>query len=432
MATRRKPPKLRLKDGCYVANFYRPDGKRSTISFGPVGPRTEGQIHVAFGKWLDLFHQNPHKVLSFKSPYDAIEQMINPQEIIAVGELVDKYIEWFEQHAPKRPDGRENPDVERLKRLKRFLEPYLRWPASSFGPEELYAVQKALVEYRYRRGEKEVGYTRGSINKLISYVSKMWRWGIGREVTTEAQAQRLREVKPLRIGRSAAKDKLKRALVSEDELEKVTENLTGVVADMLRLIWITAMRPSEVCRMRPFDILHKDRSCWLYVPGRDASMVGDHKTAHHQRIRAVPLPASAQAILKPRIEDFGSKEFIFTPVQAIQELLERKAANRKTPLNQGNRPGTNRREHPMITPGDRYSAHSFYGAVKRACERAGVERFTPYDLRRTAATRIRALLSKDAAKLILGHVSTDTTEIYLLDEVQEAMKVAKRLDAGKG
>ena len=81
------------------------------------------------------------------------------------------------------------------------------------------------------------------------------------------------EVKALRIGRSAAKDKLKRALVSAAELDKVTEKTTGTVADMLRLIWITAMRPSEVCRMRPFDILRKDKACWLYVPGRDASMI---------------------------------------------------------------------------------------------------------------------------------------------------------------
>ena len=63
---------------------------------------------------------------------------------------------------------------------------------------------------------------------------------------------------------------------------------------------------------------------------------------------------------------------------------------------------------------------------------AGIERFNPYDLRRTAATRIRSQFSKDAARLILGHVSTDTTEIYLLEEVQESMKLAKQLDAGEG
>jgi len=58
-----------------------------------------------------------------------------------------------------------------------------------------------------------------------------------------------------------------------------------------------------------------------------------------------------------------------------------------------------------------------------------VKVFVPYDLRRTAATGTRALLGKEAAKLLLGHMKTDTTDLYLLEEVQEVIKVAKLLDA---
>jgi len=61
--------------------------------------------------------------------------------------------------------------------------------------------------------------------------------------------------------------------------------------------------------------------------------------------------------------------------------------------------------------------------------RAGVETFTRYDLRRSLATRTRAQLGKEAAKVLLGHTSTATTDIYLLDEVQEAMKVANALSS---
>jgi hypothetical protein len=38
-------------------------------------------------------------------------------------------------------------------------------------------------------------------------------------------------------------------------------------------------------------------------------------------------------------------------------------------------------------------------------------------------------LGEEAAKVLLGHASTSTTEIYLLEEVQEAMKVAKVLSS---
>ena len=67
-------------------------------------------------------------------------------------------------------------------------------------------------------------------------------------------------------------------------------------------------------------------------------------------------------------------------------------------------------------------------AVERACTRAGVEKIRPYDLRRTVATGTRSILGKEAAKVLLGHTRTDTTDIYLLDEVQEAVKVAKQLE----
>jgi hypothetical protein len=43
----------------------------------------------------------------------------------------------------------------------------------------------------------------------------------------------------------------------------------------------------------------------------------------------------------------------------------------------------------------------------------------------------RSKLGKEAAKLLLGHVSPDTTEIYLLDEAKESMKVAKQLDGAQ-
>ena len=82
----------------------------------------------------------------------------------------------------------------------------------------------------------------------------------------------------------------------------------------------------------------------------------------------------------------------------------------------------------MIEASERYDHHALRNACKRGCIRAGVEVFVPYDLRRTKATGTRSILGKEAAKVLLGHAKTDTTDIYLLEEVQEAVKVAKLLD----
>lgn len=424
MAKKRKTPTLGRKGKYFCANIYRPDGSRTTISFGPAGERTEGEIYAAFGQWLDLFNQYPHKVLSFKSPYEVIKVLINPNMIVTIEGLVAKYLKWLEEYSLPMRDGRPSPDVQRARRGCKFLQPYAEWAITDFGPTELVGVQNAMVSYRYFKSpyaKEPVGYTRTGINQMIAQIRRMWQWGIGRKLTTENQAYLLKEVRPIRAGKTVAREKYKRGSISGEEFEKVSTNLTSVVADMLRVIWLTAMRPDEVCRMRPFDILQDDPECWLYVPGRDVSLLGDHKTIRHRRVRAVPLTATVQAILRPRMENLEPKCFIFRPADAIREMKERRLANHSTQKDYRNQ------RDPMISPGERYTPSALYTAVRRACQRADVERFTPYDLRRTAATRVRATLSKDDARLLLGHVSADTTNIYLLDEIKETIKMAKRL-----
>jgi integrase len=115
----------------------------------------------------------------------------------------------------------------------------------------------------------------------------------------------------------------------------------------------------------------------------------------------IPLTKESQKILKPRLRGRNPDEYVFKPAEAT------KIINKKIR--------------------DKYDHNSFCRAVKRGCKRAKVDVFVPYDLRRTTATGARSILGKEAAKLLLGHTKTDTTDIYLLDEVQEAIKVAKLL-----
>jgi len=81
MAGKRKPPKLREKQGCFVTDVYKPNGRRTTISFGSPGHRTVGEIYAAFGQWLDLFNQHPHRMFRFKNPYEAIDNLIKGNTI---------------------------------------------------------------------------------------------------------------------------------------------------------------------------------------------------------------------------------------------------------------------------------------------------------------------------------------------------------------
>lgn len=237
----------------------------------------------------------------------------------------------------------------------------------------------------------------------------------------------LRRTQLTKMGEKGTKDNIRRKKVTEEDFFKVVSCVNSVIGDMLTLIWHTGMRPCEVCEIRPYDILTDDPECWLYIPGRDETPVGLHKTTSHERIKVIPFVGDTIHILTNRINDFTSKKYIFKPKEAIEEVLTQKRMKRKTPISCGNKPGSNRKKHAMITPGDYYTNDSLNQACARGCIKADIEVFTPYDLRRTVATNTRATLGKEAAQTLLGHTEQSTTDIYLLEEVQEAMKVAKRL-----
>ena len=426
MGRKHRQPKLRLdRSKYYCATIYKPDGKRTNVSFGTIEQNSYGQVMAVFGRWLALYEEQPWRVLSFDDPFKAVEELVSSNTKATVGELVEKYLAYAKRTIRKVESNNEHPNLIFIQRAKKFLGPYENWPVEAFGPDELFKVQQALCSYKYQLSGKEKSYTRRGINDTINWIHRIWKWGLGRGIVRIQQVQGLEEVKALRRG--DAPDKSRRKKVTEEELLKVLDCLNSVVADMLKILWHTGMRPYEVCNMRPYDILRDDPDCWLYIPGRDQGPVGKHKTMRFDRVKAIPLAKPSQGILSPRLNGFDSKDYIFKPEDAVQELLDKRAVLRKTPLKWGNCPGTNRKEHPMIQPGEKYNQNSLRQACKRACLKAGVELFTPYDLRRTMATRTRATLDKEAAKLLLGHTDTTTTDIYLLEEVQEAMKVAKAL-----
>ena len=70
-------------------------------------------------------------------------------------------------------------------------------------------------------------------------------------------------------------------------------------------------------------------------------------------------------------------------------------------------------------PGEQYDHHSYRRAIHRACEKAGIECWSPNQLRHTAGTETTALFSLEAGKEFLGHASIKTTEQYYVAPLPE-------------
>ena len=79
---------------------------------------------------------------------------------------------------------------------------------------------------------------------------------------------------------------------------------------------------------------------------------------------------------------------------------------------------------PFLTVhGNRWNKDSYRKEVHKACDRAGVERFSPYSIRHMVANRVRSESGIEAARALLGHVDDSTTRQHYL---QQDVELARR------
>jgi integrase len=125
---------------------------------------------------------------------------------------------------------------------------------------------------------------------------------------------------------------------------------------------------------------------WEYVPFT-------HKSKKRGKKRIIYLGPKSQQILKPYLDKCTDQtEFVF-----------------------------------MTSHKNQCSGSFYRDAIRTACKKAGVEYWTPHQLRHAGGTEVRDKYGLDYAQAVLGHARARTTEIYAKPSVEKAMKVAKEI-----
>lgn len=240
-------------------------------------------------------------------------------------------------------------------------------PITEFGPKALQGVMEAWV------GQ---GVKRTTVNKYVQVAKQIFKWGAAQELYPVAVYQALATVPGLRAGRCSAEEPDPVVPVPDAHIEKV--GLSPELRDMVNLQLVTGARPGEILKLRPCDI---DRAgpVWL-------AEIKDHKTAHRGKGRTLYFGPRGQAILRPYLLNRGPADRLFG-----------------------------------------YTPASYRRAVARACERAKVPQWSPNQLRHNAATTLRREFGLDAAQVILGHSTADTTQIYADLDRAKAMEIVSRM-----
>lgn len=359
-------------------------------------PESHEKYDRLVAEWLVSRHQPSRPLASPTSP-DSSRTIKNNELILA-----------FWQHANDRYRKHGQPTSE-IKSFRTALRPvrqlYGREPVSSFGPLALVACRQKLIE---------AGICRKRINQHVGRIRQVFKWGVAREMVPEGVWRALRAVEGLRFGEAPEMPPVKP--VPEEHVSAVEPFVMPQVWAMVNLQLWTGCRPGEACIMRTID-LNTQGAIWEYRPG-------SHKGEHHGKERVIYLGPHAQEIIKPWLRT-DLHAYLFSPREARAWHQAQRAKKRKTPA--PSKPRSKRKVNPKRKPGEVYNTSAYEHAIARACVKAGVPVWAPNRLRHNAGTRIRSAYGIEAARVILGHSSAVTSEIYAEADQQKAREIMGKL-----
>jgi integrase len=291
-------------------------------------------------------------------------------------------------------------------------------------------------------GATRKGLARSTVNQRISSVQRMFGWACGEaQLLPSHVSLALDLIRPLKRGRSAVRETEPVEPVEDWAVEATLPYLTTVVRAMVQIQRLTGMRSTELCRMTPERIGRMHDGFWVYHCRL-------HKTRHKKHSdKSIALGPQAQGFLGPLLVGRGPGRPVFSPAESEAERRAARHAERKTPAEQGNGPGTNRQETPEKTAGDAYDRSSYYNAIRygiRAANKARaaaaaaeghdtwvpIPHWHPHQLRHNAADSITENADLAAAAAVLGHDTVAMTAHYARNAV-DRIKLARAIDVAR-
>ena len=313
-----------------------------------------------------------------------------------------------------------------------LAEVYGELPADEFSPKKLKVVREQMV--------KSGRLCRRMVNDYTTMIVRIFSWGVEEELA-KTNVHALREVKPLPKGEPGTFDHPPREDVPDDVVRRTLQFITSfTVKAMIILQRLIGARPGEIFRMRVGDIDRtRGNGLWYYKPG-------SYKTERYVGDIEFPLGIPEQKLLEPLLIGKKPDAAVFSPRVAMQERNAVRRANRKSKT-------ASRDEQRVGNPGEQlsefYDRHSYCHAVeyaikrgnrelrKEAEEKAGRElsekefdkikipRWTPYQLRNSAATEMELERGLDESQALLAHKSANMTRRYSKAQLRIREKLAR-------
>lgn len=273
-----------------------------------------------------------------------------------------------------------------------------------FRPSDLRAIQNRMVQ---------MGRCRNYVNRTVTRIIDLFEWLVEFEYLepTSPVLKALECVRPIRRGAPGVRETEKTRSVPQAQLDATATCARWIVRQAMRIQELGDMRPGELVRMRICDIRAERNAAgdvaWRYMPGVHEVVRGErqwkpkHKTAHLGQERVIWFGAEGQQILR----------------EVVSAVFDQgKLVDGETELPRLGDTADERRIWPWGT------TQAYGQAVARARRAAGVQRWTPKQLRNKRTTFIAQEADVTTAAQAAGHGDERTTTKHYIDPSTEKAK----------
>ncbi len=388
---------------------------------GPVHHKASGQ-DVVF-----LRQPDGSRRMAYLGPHDSPEAARRYREVLAdhlagrtvatsprrarrpsnwptVGQLVAAYLVFAEGYYVDASGVRS----KGLVNIRHAMAPLLRLlrdvATDRLGIADLIAVQQLLVDGR--------GCNRDTINAKLRRIRQCVRWGVERRMVPGSTWHEISAMKGLPAHRGGVREPKVVEAVPRACVDDTLPHLPLPLQAAVELQWWSGARPSEILQLTRSRIKFGD-PLWEFRPPR-------HKGLWQRKERIIWLGPECQALLRPLLK-LEPEAAILSPRDSLLEARQRRREARSTPPTKQTRDRDEQRpDVPDV--GEFYDVNTYRKAIHRACDEAGIPRWSPHRLRHAAGTRIYLASGIEGARVGLGHSDDRVTRRYAVSAESDLAK----------
>ncbi len=311
------------------------------------------------------------------------------------------------------PDGRPSRTVVHLRHA---LQPLLRLfrdtPTDRLTIANLVTVRQLVVDTEFGHRRDDDGNPiegtgkrrcRRYCNELVNRIKLVFRWGVEMRLVPGSTWHELAALRGLPIGRGGLRESAPVEAVTRAQVDAVLQHLPPILQAAVELQWWSGMRPDEVLQLRMQDV-DRSQERWTYRPQQ-------HKGRWRGHERSVVFGPQARRVLEGLVKA-DPRAYLIAPADVMRQRRERWRSERvsKVTPSQQQRDAENAAKPQQLA--ERFDVATYRRAIHRACDAAGVARWSPHRLRHAAGTRLALDVDLEAAAAVLGHTDVRVTRRY--------------------